>query len=459
MNMTYNYTAGKDNGQIASSADAVTGETITYTYDSLKRLTNASSTPLPPVNAAPWSGAYTYDGFGNLTGMTPGGLSVTVNAATNQIQPTNIAYDGNGNVTQFGPSGSLTTLGYDAANRVATVNANNAYAYDSANQRTYLRNSSGLETLYIYGPGGKKLATYTITGTNPVAFTLQSENVYFAGKLISAEGNTTGGNAVAGDGLGSMRWSAATGAHTYFPYGIEYSTDKTPATDTENYATYTADSLTGLDYAMNRYYASFWARFMTPDPSNASMDVRTPLSLNRYMYTLGDPVAGSDPSGLIECAGDDGDVGNGGDLGEDSDDVVRRRTGPHALCSAAGGGGGGGPVPDPDPSQTANCTPGAPGCYNVPTPPTTPTTPPSTPDVPLSPNAQQVLNQLNYDLNNTNICSVLTTGASWGLMGAGGYSKVGGVFNFPGPLSGIGWATLGEGVFLRVGCAIAIGSF
>jgi hypothetical protein len=28
MNMTRNYTAGKNNGQIASSADAVTGETV-----------------------------------------------------------------------------------------------------------------------------------------------------------------------------------------------------------------------------------------------------------------------------------------------------------------------------------------------------------------------------------------------------------------------------------------------
>jgi hypothetical protein len=32
MNMAYNYTAGKDNGQIAGSADAVTGETITYLF-------------------------------------------------------------------------------------------------------------------------------------------------------------------------------------------------------------------------------------------------------------------------------------------------------------------------------------------------------------------------------------------------------------------------------------------
>jgi RHS repeat-associated protein len=380
--------------------------------------------------------------------MTPGGLSVSVNAATNQIQPANIAYDGSGNVTQFGPSGSLTTLGYDVANRLATVNTNNAYAYNSANQRTYFRNSSGVETLYIYGAGGKKLATYTITGTNPVAFTLQSENVYFAGKLISAEGN-----AVAIDRLGSVRWSAATGAHTYFPYGVEYYIDKTPATDTENYATYTEDSLTGLDYAMNRYYASFWARFLTPDPSPASIDVGNPLSWNRYMYALGDPVAGSDPSGLEECAGDGG---GGEDPGEDSDDVVRRRTGPHALCSAEGGGGGGGPVPDPDPSQTANCTPGAPGCYNVPTPPTTPTqptTPPSTPVVPPPSTIVVVLTVVfNCPITVNSVLSNMFWGGAGGVV-AGGYS--GTVLGTP--VGGF-WGGVSGGILGAMGGAVVSGN-
>lgn len=111
MNMAYSYVnpvTGKDNGQIASSTDAVTGETIAYLYDSLKRLASASST-------AGWSDGYSFDGSGNLTGMSGSGgapsLSVSVNAATNQIWPANIAYDGNGNVTQFGPSGSPTNLG------------------------------------------------------------------------------------------------------------------------------------------------------------------------------------------------------------------------------------------------------------------------------------------------------------------------------------------------------------
>lgn len=36
--------------------------------------------------------------------------------------------------------------------------------------------------------------------------------------------------------------------------------------DREKFATYTRDSYTGLDYADQRFYASTYGRFNTPDP-------------------------------------------------------------------------------------------------------------------------------------------------------------------------------------------------
>jgi len=62
-NLSYNYSANQNNGQITSVHDAVSGETITYAYDALKRLSSAT--------AQNWSERYGYDGFGNLTQMTP----------------------------------------------------------------------------------------------------------------------------------------------------------------------------------------------------------------------------------------------------------------------------------------------------------------------------------------------------------------------------------------------------
>jgi RHS repeat-associated protein len=58
-------------------------------------------------------------------------------------------------------------------------------------------------------------------------------------------------------------------------------------------------SYTGLDYADQRFYASTYGRFNTPDPYSGSATLLNPLSWNRYSYTLGDPVNGNDPTG--EC--------------------------------------------------------------------------------------------------------------------------------------------------------------
>ena len=151
MDMTYTYSGMQNNGQITQSVDAVTGETIVYQYDALKRLASAAG-----LN---WGETYTYDGFGNLTQMTPSGtagaptLSVTVDATTNRITPgLQVTYDNNGNMTQGG------YLRYDAANRMTSAIVTGGtiyYGNDASNLRVYYRNTSNAETLYFYGGTGR----------------------------------------------------------------------------------------------------------------------------------------------------------------------------------------------------------------------------------------------------------------------------------------------------------------
>jgi RHS repeat-associated protein len=275
--------------------DAVTGETITYQYDLLKRLESASGKN--------WGETYTYDGFGNMTQMAPTGtagapsLSVTVDPTTNRLTPSGAQYYNNGNLLIGFPG---IELQYDAANRVSevmTYDQNSYYGYDSDNRRISSRNGSNNETIYFYGADGTKLATYTYTivtynGDPEIQLTQQSENVYFLGKLVSAEGY-----AVTTDRLGSVR-SGGPGGLGYqaeYPYGVEYTTT---ANDREKYATYTRDSLTGFDYAMNRYYSSQWGRFLSPDPYRGSVKLGSPQAWNRYSYVNGDPINGNDPFGL-----------------------------------------------------------------------------------------------------------------------------------------------------------------
>ena len=84
----YNYSATQNNGQITQAVDALSGETIAYQYDALKRLTSASSAPINGSTPTAWTQTYQYDGFGNLTAKVLNGTStpIAVNAAINQAE-------------------------------------------------------------------------------------------------------------------------------------------------------------------------------------------------------------------------------------------------------------------------------------------------------------------------------------------------------------------------------------
>ena len=78
----------------------------------------------------------------------------------------------------------------------------------------------------------------------------------------------------------------------HYPYG-EQKGGTVPS-----FATYTRDTFTNLDYAINRYYSATTGRFLSPDPYQPSGGPANPGSWNRYSYVQGDPVNWNDPSGL-----------------------------------------------------------------------------------------------------------------------------------------------------------------
>ena len=66
LDISYNFPAGTNNGKIASQTDNLSGETVTYQYDSLNRLITASS-------SQSWGETYGFDAFGNLLSKTGSG--------------------------------------------------------------------------------------------------------------------------------------------------------------------------------------------------------------------------------------------------------------------------------------------------------------------------------------------------------------------------------------------------
>jgi RHS repeat-associated protein len=78
--------------------------------------------------------------------------------------------------------------------------------------------------------------------------------------------------------------------------------------------------MTGLDYADQRFYASTYGRFNTPDPARQSAVLREPGSWNRYEYTYDDPINRSDPSGLTSCDANGENCYDSVSVTEDEDD-------------------------------------------------------------------------------------------------------------------------------------------
>ena len=294
----YNYSTTQNNGRITSQTDVISGETVTYAYDSLNRLVNASGTGDP---SGAWSQAFTYDGFGNLTqkvgAYAPNNTLLTADPLTNRLTGNGAVYDNNGNLSAYGTGSFAVSYAYDNENRLSVSyaggNSQTVFGYDQSNQRIYqgtyntVTSTYSNEQLYFYGADGKKLAAYSlqISGSNTTLAASQTK-IWFAGRLLAPQ-----------DRLQSQG--------KYFPYGEDrYSPNPAnPANDQEKFATYTRDSATGLDYAYQRYYNSQTGRFMTADPYAGSALLGAPQSANRYSYTINDPANVNDPQGL------EGDVG------------------------------------------------------------------------------------------------------------------------------------------------------
>ncbi len=298
--VTFTY-PGSNNGKIQTQYDPVSGETITYQYDSLNRLISA-------IGNGTWGQTYAYDGFGNLTAKNaaPGKTAQTFSAAFVNNQQVGLTYDANGN--QLTAVGGGDSLKYDVENRLwwgqsSNASNGNGYGYSPSNERVYKSVwtysqvngwSTASEEITYWGIGGQRMGSYTLSATlGGVSLTATGYNVYFGSKLvrkIDAGGSAT---IVKADRLGSFG--------KFAPYGEE----RTPTADNaDKFATYYRDGDTGLDYAVNRYYASGSGRFLTPDPGMTGARPDSPGSWNRFAYVQGDPMKFFDPSGRNQASPD-----------------------------------------------------------------------------------------------------------------------------------------------------------
>lgn len=303
-------------GNLTSVVDGTASPAVATcdSYDGLGRVVHAWTTTTTNCSdsasittAAGWAGFNTRWGYtldGNLTsigatGQSPAppvgyGDSAHPHAATS-FNGATYTYRADGNLTSATTSGGVSSsYGWDALGHLSSV-------------------TSGASTTgLVQDAAGNRLARFNPDGT--VDLYLTGEDLHVSGGQVTGGHRyyTSGGTVVAvRDGNGTLTWQVndtqgsaqiqlVQGASTasrmfYDPYGAIRGGSDTPATE-KGWLDATLDPSTGLTQLGARYYLSVLGRFATPDPLNVQASAQT---ANAYAYANNNPVAYSDPTGLI----------------------------------------------------------------------------------------------------------------------------------------------------------------
>ena len=273
------YTRGVT-GRINGVTSHLTGESWTYGYNDLDWLTSATNT----TNGA-LTQTFTYDAVGNM--LTNSAIGTYTYPTPGSPRPHAVI------------STPLGSYGYDAAGNM-TSTPTDTLVYDGDNR---LEEVVGVAE-FVYGPDGERLKK--IAGA--------STTLFFGGDAEIAGGTMTkylpgdakrigsGGSAktywLHRDHLQSVRittddTAAIVMRANYKPYGEQLLTVST-LPDSKAYIGERQDVETGLIYLHARYYDPFLGRFIQPDKLNPDI---SSVDINRYAYSLNDPVNKSDPNG------------------------------------------------------------------------------------------------------------------------------------------------------------------
>ncbi|MEI7846311.1 MAG: RHS repeat-associated core domain-containing protein [Chloroflexota bacterium] len=276
-------------GNILGITDAKSGETQSYTYDSLDRLTgwkmNGIVKELYGYNAS----------TGNLT--TSGGATLTYGEpshdhAVTAMGSNTYSYDANGNQKARTIAGVTYSLGYDAENRMVSVSSsglNASFVYDGDGRRVK-STINGVVTTFIgnhYEVSTGMLSKYYFLGGARVAMR-QAGLIYYP--LTDHLGSTTLTTDESGAVVSELRYTA---------WGKTRFTSGSTPTKYQFTGQYSNEPDFGLIYFNARWYDPGINRFSSPD--SLVPDTYNTLDYDRYMYSRANPIKYSDPSGHRPC--------------------------------------------------------------------------------------------------------------------------------------------------------------
>jgi RHS repeat-associated protein len=276
---------------VTNSTVASNVENWTYTYSDLGDLITADNQG-DNVQDQSW----TYDLAGNMLTNSKVGTYTYPTQGTTAVRPhtptsiagQSVSYDANGNTTSYTLAGQTKTFSYDGENRPLSVaitgGATTSFDYGADGER--IRKTAGTDVTWYLG-GDTELIVNTINPSGEWGQYLHSD-VKRTGSVVTwLHKDHLNSNRLTTDATGSI---PANGRTAFTSYGKPL----TPPLQSKAYINERYDSETGLQYLHARYYDPALNRFLSPDtldPIVASVDV------NRYAYSLNDPINGSDPNG------------------------------------------------------------------------------------------------------------------------------------------------------------------
>lgn len=349
----YTYDAA---GNVLSIVDNPTGgtrDTQCFTYDNLRRMTEAwtsSATPngatgtgaadsacasAPSISTvggtAPYWHTYGYDTLGNRTSETSHGVNGSATATKTYTygangagphQLTKVVSD----ITATDTTPAVTkqdTYTYDAAGNTETRVLNGdtqTLNWDKQNDLTKVTNADGSEATYSYDASGSRLlrsspkeTTFYLPGMelhlDKSSGVVTGTRYYSFGGQTIAVRHSDGVSWLSGDhhGTAQLAVNAATGEtqrRRLDPFGEGRdadSSDPSKWVDDKGFVGGTNDTTAGLVRLGARDYDTSTGRFVSADPVMVLTD---PQQINGYAYANNNPVSFSDPSGTcadIDC--------------------------------------------------------------------------------------------------------------------------------------------------------------
>ncbi len=272
---------------VSSGIVTTTHRVISYTYDSLYRLTEADYSTGELYQ-------YGYDSVGNrLTYSGPDGTKTYVYDAANRLTSVNgvgYTWDDNGNLLNDG----VRSYSYDHANRLTSVTSGTlttGFTYNGAGDRV-AKTVGGVTTDYVLDPaaGLTQVLQETTAG--------QATTYLYGHDLLAQYDSGTWAYHV-NDGLGSVRGLAdpagqVVASYRFSPFGAPMGES---GGEPYGYTGEQWDASTGLVYLRARYYDPGVGRFVSKDQWGGHE--QKPQTLNMFAYVTNNPINQIDPSGYL----------------------------------------------------------------------------------------------------------------------------------------------------------------